>query len=170
MKFNKDTLLVVKIFQRAFQLSGIEQSNPAKYVKLYEDEIKDTGLLFEYLGLAKRDKMSPLGWKPTDQLLEIIAKGPSKKKAEPEFRGDPFMLDLLSHVVFGEDAGQRGTFALNILFWLGLLQEDESGSEVPTLQLRNLFYDGYHVRRFAREQAVRRPEQAEYRVVLHSPK
>ena len=171
MKFDKNTLLVVKVFQRAFQLSGIEQSNPSKYVKLYKNEIRDTGLLFEYLLLAERDKTSPLGWKPTDGLLEIITEGPSKKKADPEFRGDPFMLDLLDHIVFGEDAGLRGAFASRVLTWLKLLQEEnEFGENLPTLQLRNLFYNGYHDRRLEREEAARRPEQAEYRVVLHNPK
>jgi hypothetical protein len=150
MALNKDALLVVKVFQQA----GIEQSNPSKYVKLYKDEIKDTFLLFEYLLLAERDKTSPLDWKPTDHLLKIIENGPSKKKADLEFRGDVFMLDLLNHIVFGEDE-RRGDFALQVLNCLGLLKENESGRKIPTLQLRNLFLDGYWFRRLERDEAAR---------------
>jgi hypothetical protein len=146
MKFDKDTLLMVYILLRAFRLEEFEQSELAEYMEVYEHEIKDTGRLFEYLGLAKLDKTSPLGWKPTDQLLEIIEKGPSNEMTRQDFHGDEFMLDLLCDAVFGGDA-DRGTCPFQVLSCLGLSLKDDYGAQVPTLQLRDLFYDGHYARR-----------------------
>src|ERR1700722_1574442 len=126
MKFDKDTLLVVNILLRAFRLEEFEQSDLAEYVELYEDELKSAGLLFECLGLAKRDKTSSIGWRPTEQLLEMFEKRPSNKMAKQEFRGDEFMLNLLCGAVFGGDP-DRGATAFQVLSCLGLSQKDDSG-------------------------------------------
>ena len=47
---------------------------PEKYVKTYKSDIEEAGQLFAYLGLAKPDTQSPLGWRPTPALLDVIAK------------------------------------------------------------------------------------------------
>ena len=71
--FDNDTQLMVSIFQEVFQLEGSVEHDPVKYVKTYETHIEKAGKLFAYLGLAKPDTQSPLGWKPTHLLMEIIA-------------------------------------------------------------------------------------------------
>ena len=76
-----DTRLMVSIFQKVFHLHHVERDQ-VKYVKRYADAIKRTGQLFEYLGLARPDKQSPLGWRPTLVLLDIMnkhARGKSKR-------------------------------------------------------------------------------------------
>ena len=70
---DNDTQLMVSIFQKVFQLEGSEEHDPVKYVKTYELHIEEVGQIFAYLGLAKPDTQSALGWKPTRLLMEIIA-------------------------------------------------------------------------------------------------
>ena len=72
------------------------------------------GHLFEYLGLAKFDRKSPLGWRPTQQMMELIelkgersAKYPGKHREEAEEYNLAFVLTLLEDEVFGRDR-QRG--------------------------------------------------------------
>ena len=72
--FDNDTQLVVSIFRRAFQMVGSEEHVPEKYVKSYKSDIEEAGQLFAYLGLAKPDTQSPLGWRPTPALMDVIAK------------------------------------------------------------------------------------------------
>ena len=71
--FDKDTQRLVRIFQKVFNLSYVERDQ-VKYVKRYARAIEWVGQLFEYLGLAKLNKQSPLGWRPTPVLLSIMNK------------------------------------------------------------------------------------------------
>src|ERR1700751_2681092 len=83
--FDDDTRLMVSIFQKVFHLRYVERDQ-VKYVKRYADAIRSTGQLFEYLGLARPDKQSPLGWRATLVLLDIVnkhARGKSKRGTKP---------------------------------------------------------------------------------------
>ena len=83
--FDNDTELLVAIFQKVFRLiekfDEVNESGEIKcveldtatYTKTYKTQIAAAGQMFAYLGLAKPDTQSPLGWKPTPLLLEIIA-------------------------------------------------------------------------------------------------
>ncbi len=71
---NKEIRLLIEVFQQAIQVGEVE-SDPDKYLMEFRSEIETTGRFFEYLGLAKADKKSPLGWKPAAPLLDLIAKG-----------------------------------------------------------------------------------------------
>jgi hypothetical protein len=72
-KLDTGSRLMITIFQQVF-LPQDDERDPKKYLKKYATDIKLAGQLFEYLGLAQIDERSPLGWKPTDQLVDIIAK------------------------------------------------------------------------------------------------
>jgi hypothetical protein len=147
LMFDNETYLMITIFQTIHQLNGLEESDPAKYLKLYESEIKDAGLVLEYLGLAKLDKKSPLGWRPTPLLLGIIARRLSKQKRQREDADDELTGHLLSDAVFGEQVeGQRGHVAYLLLLELGLLQENDAGGWGATKELQKLFSDGYYRR------------------------
>ena len=76
--FDNDTQLMVSILQEVFQLEGYEEHDPVKYVKTYEWEIEEVGQLLAYLGLAKPDTQSALGWRPTHLLLDQRAVRRSK--------------------------------------------------------------------------------------------
>lgn len=121
--FDNETYLMITIFQNIFQLDGMEASDPAKYLKLYESEIKDAGPVLEYLGLAKQDQKSHLGWRPTSLLMEIFARRLSRQKRQREPADDELTGHLLFDAVFGEDEQhvQKGYLAYSLLqvasFW-----------------------------------------------------
>jgi hypothetical protein len=150
--WNNDAHLMVSIFLNTVQLEGSEQYEPQKYAKEYEAHIKDAGLLFQYLGLAKSDSESPLGWKPTPELLEIIAERAARRiKQSSRDAGveDTIITSLLRDLVFGE--GRANTpdqyLAFKALGKLGLMRESADGENLPTLHLRQLFAEAYRDRR-----------------------
>ena len=158
--FDNETYLMIKIFQTIIQLDGLEEPDPAKYLKLYEFEVKDAGLVLDYLGLAKQDKKSLLSWRPTPLLLEIIVRRLlSKPKRPREDADDELTGHLLSDAVFGEQVeGQRGHLGYLLLLELGLLQGNDAGGWGATKELRILFSNGYYRRYLNR--SIERHRQA----------
>jgi hypothetical protein len=76
-KMDKKTRLVIDVLQQAIQREEME-SEPAKYLKKFRSEIRTTGRLFEYLGLARADKQSPMGWRPAAALVELMIKSKAR--------------------------------------------------------------------------------------------
>lgn len=146
--FDNETYLMITIFQNIFQLDGMEASDPAKYLKLYESEIKDAGPVLEYLGLAKQDQKSHLGWRPTSLLMEIFARRLSRQKRQREPADDELTGHLLFDAVFGEDEQhvQKGYLAYSLLQELGLFLGNDAGGWGATKELQRLFSDGYYRR------------------------
>ena len=85
--FDNDTQLMVGIFPRVFQMARSEEHIPEKYVKSYKSDIEEAGQLFAYLGLAKPDAQSPLGWRPTPALMDVIAKSRKANSQDGTRRG-----------------------------------------------------------------------------------
>ena len=107
--FDNDTHLLVNIFQEVFQLRGKhddgEELDPMKYVERYKGQIEIAGQLFGYLGLAEPDPESPLGWKPTHLLLEVVAKRAvrrSKLIDRMACEEDTLIVSLLCDAVFAD--------------------------------------------------------------------
>ena len=145
--FDKDTQRLVRIFQKVFNLSYVERDQ-VKYVKRYARAIERVGQLFEYLGLAKLDKQSPLGWRPTPVLLSIMNKRTvykSKAGDKPISTADQLLMFLLTDVVLGDERHRSGllTFGYDVLQELGLVRENREGDCGPTPRLLELFMDGY---------------------------
>ena len=140
--YDNDIHLMVAIFQR---LDGQEELHPAKYVKMHDCEINDAGEVLEYLGLAQPDKNSPLGWRPTHLLMEIIGRRLSKLKLQQEPADDELTVHLLRDAVFGDAEEPRG-LGYKLLSELGLLQVNDAGDWVATRQLQALFRGGYYRR------------------------
>jgi hypothetical protein len=145
---------MITIFQLEYQPSFIEP-DPVKYLERERMAIALAGHLFEYLGLAKFDRKSPLGWRPTQQMMELIeskgersAKYPGKHREEAEEYNLAFVLTLLEDEVFGRDRpiGLCG-LGFHVLLALSLTWEDDFGEWIPTPELMGLFCDGY-CRRF----------------------
>jgi hypothetical protein len=144
MDYDSDTHLLVTMFQKCWFAADRIPTDPVKYVKKYKPEIKDAGLLFAYLDLAEVDPKSPLGWKPTHRLLEIIV-----ERAEAEHRNDDHMtVDLLWDTVFDDYVENgRGILGLYVLLGLGLMKQDDVGCWFATPELQRLFLDGYYSQR-----------------------
>ena len=147
--FDNDTQLMVSIFRRVFQLAGSEERVPEKYVKSYKSDIEEAGQLFAYLGLAEPDTQSPLGWRPTPALMDVIAKR-AVRESKPIDRmvraEDSLIISLLCDAAFGEAHKRYPLCAFSVLTALGLAREAYN-DDWPTLQLRRLFAEAYYDRR-----------------------
>jgi hypothetical protein len=146
--FDNDTLLMVNIFHKAFQMEGAEERDPAKYVKTYKSDIEEAGRILACLGLAELDTQSPLGWRPTPALMEIIANR-AARLARPldgmVSAEDRLIISLLCDAAFGKAHSHYPLCAIQVLRALGLVREAYDG-DLPTLQLRQLFADAYYDR------------------------
>src|ERR1700730_1124378 len=99
--FDQDTRRLVRIFQKVFNLSYVERDQ-VKYVKRYAWQIEWAGRLFQFLPLAKRDKRSPLGWRPTPLLLDLMKKRSTRKSNQsrkPIPMLNKLIVDLLQDAV-----------------------------------------------------------------------
>jgi hypothetical protein len=137
---NNQARLLIGFFQDAIQVGEVEP-DPARYLKRFRSEIKATGRLFEYLGLAKPDKQSSLGWKPTDRLLDLIAKSkvrPSKPASKSASLTESLILDLMLETVLGAEAD---SFHCYVMTRLGLVIEHTEGEWTPAPLLLKLFAD-----------------------------
>jgi hypothetical protein len=145
--FDNDTQLMVSIFRRVFQLVGSEERHPVRYVKTYKSDIEKAGQLFAYLGLAKLDTQSPLGWRPTHALLDVIAKRAVRRSKPIErtvYAEDSLIICLLLDAAFGEDREDYPLCAFEVLNALGLTRTStEDNGEIPTRHLQQLFAEAY---------------------------
>jgi hypothetical protein len=144
--FDVQTRLLIGFFQQAIQVGEVEP-DPVKYLKKFQSEIKTTGRFFEYLGLAKADNQSPLGWKPTAPLLDLIAKSKARR-SKPTRKSaslvDTLILDLMLEIVLGSNAGN---FCCYVLIELGLIVRNIDNDWLPAPELLRLFADAYDIRR-----------------------
>ena len=150
--FDQDTQRLVGIFQKVFHLSYVERDQ-VKYVKRYARHIEWAGRLFEYLGLAKPDKQSPLGWRPTPLLLDLMNKQ-SARKSKPSHKPIPMLnkliVDLLQDAVMGDErykvSGGVLSLGFKVLQELGLMRQDGEGDTGATPRLLHLFAGAYYDR------------------------
>ena len=136
--FDNDTYLMVALFQAVLQFEDHVETEPLKYVKRHAFRIKKAGQLFEYLGLAKPDAESPIGWRPTGFLIKIIAERLLATKPRTIASSDDldFTLDFLCQKIFG-DSSEGVELSFETLHALGLLREDADGWR-PTRQMKEL--------------------------------
>ena len=148
--FDQDTQRLVRIFQKVFNLSYVERDQ-VKYVKRYAGSIEWAGRLFQFLHLAKRDKQSPLGWRPTPLLLDIMNKR-SARKSKPSHKPLPMLnrliVNLLQDAVIGDESykvsGGVLSLGYEVLQELGLVREDREGDIGATPRLIRLFAEAYY--------------------------
>ena len=155
---DNDTQLMVSIFQKVFQLEGSEEHDPVKYVKTYESHIEEVGQIFAYLGLAKPDTQSALGWKPTRLLMEIIAQKVMRRSKLIDRMvcdEDSFIISLLCDAAFGEGRSMKRypACAFKVLTALDLVRGTTDGAVLSTLHLRQLFAEAYYDHRANKRKA-----------------
>jgi hypothetical protein len=148
--FDQDTQRMVRVFQKVFHLSYVERDQ-VKYVKRYAEHIEWAGRLFEFLYLAKGDKRSPLGWRPTPLLLDIMNKRAERKtkpSRKPIPRLNKLIVDLLDDAVIADERREIGSSILRLGFEalkeLGLVRWDQDGHLGATPRLLQLFADAYY--------------------------
>jgi len=100
------------------------------------------------LGLAKPDTQSPLGWRPTHALLDIIAKRAVRgsKRIDRVIRAEEsHIISLFLDAAFGEQRESFPLCAFTVLNALGLTRA-AGGEDVPTRHFRQLFAEAYYDR------------------------
>ena len=143
--FNEETRLLIDFFQQAFQVGEVEP-DPAKYLDKFRSEIETMGRFFAFLRLAKRNKGSPIGWKPATSLLDLIAKS-KPRRSRPSMRSAPpahrLVLDLMLDSIIGTEGH---TFCCFVLIRLGLITEHDLGEMAAAPELVQLFGEAYYIR------------------------
>ena len=158
--FDNDTELLVAVFQEVFQLEPDEgddelELDSVQYMQRHKWQIEIAGQLFAYLGLARPDTQSPLGWRPTHLLLEVIAKRAVRRSKLIDrivCEEDTLIISLLCDAVFADGSYRDHSvyttgLGFSVLCALGLLRESTEGFNLPTLELRQLFAEAYYARR-----------------------
>jgi hypothetical protein len=161
LMFDNDTELLVAIFQKVFRLEErfdevddngeikCTQLDTVRYTETYKTQIAAAGQMFAYLGLAKPDTQSPLGWRPAPILLEIIAEKVARRPRLIDRMvndEDTLTISLLCDAVFGDltDHSVYTTgLGFHVLCALGLLRVNRCGETLPTPELRQIFSDAY---------------------------
>lgn len=151
---NNDTYLMVAIFQKLMRVNENKSIDPACYIEDHLTGIKEAGELLKYLGLAVPDETSPINWRPTHHLMEVIAERLSRKQKPVPKRsdGEELLLDLLRDTVFktngNEDNDNRspsnkGKLGFDVLQAIGLIRSTEHGRQSATKKLQRLFSENY---------------------------
>jgi hypothetical protein len=145
---DNEAYLLLKLFQSAFSMKGVDDS-PKEYLKKYKRAIKRIDEMFAWLGLAKLDKGSALGWRPTARLLDIIAKRAARQKFsnKEENEIDRAIIDRLALLILDGksaevDYGAEWGVGLSVLCALGLIRELSDDGFKPTRRLVQLMTKG----------------------------
>jgi hypothetical protein len=145
--WSNDIRQIVKLFQETFQLGDVIR-DPVEYVKEYKSQLRAAGPELKFLQLAKPDKKSPFGWRPTPLLMKLVAERGTTEKGRPLYEVD-LMYQLLCDYVFGYKADREkgGVFIREILLATGLIHGDRFDDGMVTERLQTLFYNGYFAKR-----------------------
>jgi hypothetical protein len=146
-----DVILVVEMCRRSFMLAGLETNSASEYLAKYSNELTNAGRVFQFLRLARPDSKSPLGWRPTERFMTLIAARLIQPEKLKTVKGRTFLLDLLQRAVFGEPDkddlthGVRGHLALDVLQEIGLVHHVDDEDQF-TGHLLDLFGNGHFSR------------------------
>jgi hypothetical protein len=66
--------LLIQTLRNSSWIEGDEKLNHIEYVAKHEYDIKRTGRVLAFLGLAEEDKQAPFGWTPTLDLSPLLRK------------------------------------------------------------------------------------------------
>jgi hypothetical protein len=141
LKFDTDTYLLFSIHYEAYEpFEGMDKS-AATYVKRFEKQIRVMGQVLQWLGLATRDKESPLGWKPSHDLISLIAKPHKRSKSRKPGASveDDEIFDMILDAAVGEleEDSNIPSFVAKVLAGLGLMVRGCEGVDyIPTKRLR----------------------------------
>jgi hypothetical protein len=156
LNLNGEAFLLVSLFHEANCLEGLNRS-AAAYVKRYKKQIHATGKVLQWLGLATADNQSPLGYKPSDNLMYLLVarqrgRVQSKKRFSNAEDGDVF--DSILDTVLGEldEDSNVPAFVVRVFRQLGLAK-DAGLDYVPTARLRTLAAQRRQEARNRREEA-----------------
>ena len=142
LEFDTETYLLFSIYYEAYGPFEVMDESAATYVKRFEKQIRGTGQVLEWLGLAIPDKNSPLGCKPSHDLVSLIAKPhkPSKSKKSCPSAEDDEVFDMILDAAVGEleEESSIASCVAKVLTALGLMVRGRDYDYIPTKRLRKL--------------------------------
>jgi hypothetical protein len=118
-----------------------EELNHIEYVAKHEYDIKRTGRVLAFLGLAEENKQAPFGWTPTLGFFSIIAKRGTrhlKQSNKARTADESIIANLICEVARGEGEYSNAV-AEALLSALGLFRADDDCKWKPTPLLRKLY-------------------------------
>jgi hypothetical protein len=140
LNFDTETYLLFSIYYQANLLKDMDESAET-FLERFEKQIRGTGQVLEWLGLATPDKHSPLGWKPSHSLMSLIATPRKRSKSRKAFASseDNELFDMIFHAALGELEVDSNIpdFVVRVLRDLGLAKQADLDL-VPTPRLRAL--------------------------------
>jgi hypothetical protein len=160
LQFDTETYLLFSIYYEAYGiLEGMDES-AATYMQRFAKQIRGTGQVLEWLGLATPNKSSPLGWKPSHDLMSLIAKPHERsnsRKPGPSAE-DNEVFDMILDAAVGEleEDSNIPHFVASVLTGLGLMVRGCDGVDyIPTKRLRRLACTRRQEERRLREEELR---------------
>lgn len=142
-KLDFESKLLFLIMRRA-ALTGVDEVLPFdRFIKAYKKELKDTVQVFEWLGLAKRDKAAPLGWRATIRLqYALMLRGYYPEEVRRMNTSEEFrFFEAIYEAALGRDVDEEAySFLTRQLVGLSLAQSYTDEYYIPTPQLRRLVY------------------------------
>jgi hypothetical protein len=141
LQFDTETYLLFSIYYEAHGiLKGMDES-AATFMKRFAKQIRATGQVLEWLGLATANKNSPLGWKPSHDLMSLIARPHKRSNSRKPGASaeDNEVFDMILDAAVGEleEDSNIALFVASVLTGLGLMARGCDGCDyIPTKKLR----------------------------------
>ncbi len=137
---DNDIRLVIEIL-RCSSKSYYEAESAEQYVKVCAEDIRPAGKMLEFLGLAQPDRKSPIGWKPTQTLMGLIARRVTQPTSQQKFRKAEWIIEMLKDLAIYDAEYEAAMLGFCLLQKLGLVR----GGEKPYVsdKLISLIGSGY---------------------------
>jgi hypothetical protein len=141
LQFDTETYLLFSVYYKAHPILEDMDESAATYVRRFDKEIQGAGQVLEWLGLATANKSSPLGWKPSHDLVSLILESRRPLKGSKRFPTDEdtkvFTMIIDAAVGKVEEWPSIYCFVVEVFHLLGLAKEADLAF-VPTPLLRAL--------------------------------
>jgi len=149
---DNDIYLIAEVFRRSSKATyGAKkiikpcELSAERYIELSANDMRSVGKMFEFLGLAQPDGKSPIGWKPTNTLMQLIAERATKPTSQQKFIQAKWIIDILDDLVAYDgvpEAAELGFCVLEKLELVGGKKNQHVANE-----LISLIGNGYWKRR-----------------------
>jgi hypothetical protein len=136
VQFDTHTYILLSIFWETNWRADRPIMSAEEFVDKHKREIWGTCKVFEVLGLAVLDGKSPLNWRPTSDLIDLV----TLFREGPEC-GEVLATDTEQEALpalVGESLRGTVSYVPDVLAFIGLLKRADDGEWMPTQQLRKL--------------------------------
>jgi hypothetical protein len=136
VQFDTHTYILLSIFWETNWRADRPIMSAQGFIDKHQREIRDTCKVFEVLGLAVPDGKSPLNWRPTSDLIDLVTlfrEGPGCG----EVLATDTEQEALSALV-GDSLIGTASYVRDVLAFIGLLKRADDGEWMPMQQLRKL--------------------------------